>query len=194
MNAIKLGIAGVIAILAVLGAVFVASALFSQESLAESFDWQSYGYAPGASYTLISTSADYSTFSGEGKGLIVRIAVPPGTDSDEIKLALVDAVRNEALRDRSVSAITAIAYVEGEKMFSDEYYSGGKAIWGPGGNYRVSQDNQEYALSFFGPHKYVPPKKPVLSKDKSRRRSKRGGGSLESYISSSCGSSGGGGG
>jgi hypothetical protein len=193
MNATKVAIAGVIAILALVGIVFAASALFAQESLAESFDWQSYGYASGAGYKLVSTSADYSSFSGEGKGLVVRIAVPAGTANDQVKLALVDAVRNEALRDRTVSAITAIAYNDGEKMFSDEYYSGGKAIWGPGGSYRVSQDNQEYAISFMSAHKYVAPKPTLANEKKKSRRSKKGGGSLNNYISSSCGSSSGGG-
>lgn len=194
MNATKVAIASVIAALAVVGIVFAASALFAQESLAESFDWQSYGYASGASYKLVSASADYSSFSGEGIGLVVRIAVPAGTTNDKVKLALVDAVRKEALSDRTVSAITAIAYAEGESMSSDDYYSGGKAVWGPGGNYRVSKDNQEYAVTFFGPHKYVAPK-PVVANDKKKsKRSKRGGDSLDYYISSSCGSSGSGGG
>src|SRR4030042_6460619 len=146
MNATKVAMIGVISALALVGIVFAASALFAQESLAESFDWQSYGYASGAGYKLVSSSADYSSFSGEGKGLVVRIAVPSGTANDQVKLALVDAVRNEALRDRTVGAITAIAYAEGESMYSDDYYSGGKAVWGPGGNYRVSKDNQEYAV------------------------------------------------
>jgi len=174
MDATKVLIGVLVAVVAVFAFVFVAPIAFGQKNFAANFDWERYGHDSSSvcAYTVDSRRLDYSSSADGRKGLVLRVTVPTNTQPKEVKNALIDAMKRAADRDRKLGAMMALAYYPGDRIPADHSFTAGKAVWGPGGAFVYDKADQPYKVAFF---EAVRIESPNSTESRSRRGS--GGGS-----------------